>query len=210
MKVKLITDFWDYYDHEFDLEGETFKRKSQSGMNRIEMFKFLEYNWIWTVPNGYTKDLITEDDIKSNKEFVIYTDINAHRAEGKMKVSAQEAVEKYSDNYCSAYDGNNFGISYRRLQIGNIVCWLKYQSKNWRSNYGDVNIEVTHVLRNNTDVLNFKYPLSAIDYIQSYLGVLYAVDFNIAPQIKGTGLEDIITAKEVAEQIKRKMEVIKN
>lgn len=210
MKFKLITDFHDYYDHYFDLIGEPFYRKSRSGMNRIEMFKFLEDNDILTVYNGYPKNIISSLGIFCNREFIIYTDLDAHRAEGKIKVRAKEALEKYSENYCSEYIDYNPGVSYRHLQIGDIKCWLKFQSNDWRSNYGNVDIEVISVDKNlycnkDKNELN-KYPLYAIDYVKDHNGDLLAVDFNIAPQIKGTGIEDIIPAKEIVEQIKSNME----
>jgi hypothetical protein len=174
-------------------------------MNRIEMFKFLEEHNIPTAQNGYVDKIVTYSDIKYNNEFIIYTDLDAHRAEGKIKISAKEALEEYKDYYCSRYMNFEYGISYRELIIGDIYCLLKFYSHDWRSNYGDVDVKIIRVKRDWQNLHSIDLPLYAIDYIKKH-DRYYAVDFNIAPQIKGTGLEDIISAKEVVDEIRKKVE----
>jgi hypothetical protein len=206
MKLKLISDFWDYYDHWFDIDGQPFYRKSRSGMDRIEMFEFLVEHKIPTVPNGYLNDMMKKYEL--NQEIVVYEDLDAHRAEGKIKMTIKDALKKYGNVYCSLYIPDNPGLSTRHLRIGDKNCCLIYQSKDWRSNYSDVEIKVMGVWEGSNYETNIEYPLYAIDYVKDNNKGLLAVDFNIAPQIKCTGIEDIIPAKEIVEQIKNKLERI--
>jgi hypothetical protein len=87
---------------------------------------------------------------------------------------------------------------------------LEYTSiEDWRSNCGDGDIQLffrdkTELLSDHQykDLLIFKYPLFAIDFVPVD-NEIYAVDFNIAPQVKGTGVEKVLTAKEAVDSIKK-------
>lgn len=220
--LKLYSNFIDYYDHHFDLEGEGFYRFSNNGMNRIEIFNFLKSHNYLTPKHGYVKQLSKLypeeyryreycddskkfDDSWKYIELVVYLDINLHRGENKIKISLDKAIELYPDNYASLFIFN-YGISHRYLQIGNKSFWLRYISKNdWRSNCGDVKIIIDS--QNNGYHKSIKSSLFAIDFVRSinektkqddYL----AIDFNISPGIKGTGIENILKPNEVVDLIK--------
>ncbi|MBP1308854.1 hypothetical protein JOD82_001874 [Paenibacillus sp. 1182] len=51
--------------------------------------------------------------------------------------------------------------------------------------------------------LSIRAPLYAIDFVENENDLWYAIDYNIAPQIKGTGVETLITASEAAMLIKQ-------
>ncbi|MFW5961992.1 MAG: hypothetical protein ACOCQR_00070 [bacterium] len=221
MDVRLQTDFIDYYDHWFDLDGLIFNRYSVMGIDRPAMFSFFSNNGIPTPTFGIVKNISLQNFIqKTNNIFlVIYLDHKAHQGKNKIKVSFQEAYVNYKNFFFSEFlPPVNFpavATSYRFLKVGSRSFWLSYSSQNWRSNYGDVRIK----LFNKSDLFNFKiqtttsiekikeillktpYPLLAVDFIL-FNNVLYAVDFNISPQVKGTGVEKILPAKEVVNLIK--------
>jgi hypothetical protein len=211
MRVKLRSDFWDYYDHCFDVIADlTFERFSYGGMSRREMFEFLESIGLHVPPYGRPRDVLDQLDDFSKEhpqlvEVVVYLDERAHRGKEKIKVLLPQAMEKYSGHLVSQYipalpSGN--GLTWRYLQVGDKIFWLRYYSCNdWRSNCGDVIVEVLSREKDSYHP-NIHYPLFAVDFIPAG-SVLYAVDFNVAPQIKGTGVEDLLPAREAAEAIKR-------
>jgi len=201
MKLQLKTDFLDYYDHWFDVQGQLFERISTSGMNRLQMLDFLSERQVQTVPYGYVHEFRGHS---SFEELVVYTNPMSHRGEGKVKLTVKEACDKYPDNLCSLFlSENQKAVSYRHLQIGEIFVWLKYESlTDWRSNNGDVEIEIIDYFYERPYAIDI--PLFAIDFIM-FKEKLYSMDFNIAPQIKGTGIETLIKSKEIVELIKNSL-----
>ncbi|RJX18212.1 MAG: hypothetical protein C4570_07165 [Ammonifex sp.] len=211
MRVKLRSDFWDYYDHWFDAVADvTFERFSRGGVNRREMFEFLESIDLRVPLYGKPREIFDRlgDFFRRRPqlvEVVVYLDERAHQGEGKIKVLLPEALEKYPDylalQYIPATPSGN-GVSLRYLQVGDKIFWLKYRSRNnWRSNCGDVEIRVLGQEKDGYHP-KIEHPLFAIDFVPTD-DTLYAVDFNIAPQIRGTGVENLVPAKKAAEAIKK-------
>jgi hypothetical protein len=208
MKIKLKSDFIDYYDHWFDREGQIFERMSHSGMSRRDMFDFFEKIGLETPPHGTPKQVFNslsdcgEGNCISLIDVVIYLNGTSHRGEGKILLPLMKAMQEYPTFFCSLYYPTmQIGAaSLRYLQIGDKIFWLRYTSNDWRSNYGDVKIEV---LSQEKDGFHprIDLPLFAVDFI--FGPNLYAIDFNIAPGVKGTGVEDILSAKEAAAAIKK-------
>ena len=216
MKISLKSDFWDYYDQWFDSnygDGLVFERISTGGMSRQEMFRFFEKIGLAVPVHGTVKTIVTSfekliDDPGLNEklfnmeEIVVYTDTQSHRGEGKIKIKRAEALEKYPDHFCSEHitaSPTGHGVSYRFLQVGKRVFWLRYTSRDdWRSNCGDVVIDFLGEEKSRYHP-KISYPLFAVDFI--FAGKAYAIDLNIAPQIRGTGIEGVLPAKEAAEQI---------
>jgi hypothetical protein len=213
-KIRLISDFLDYYDHWFDVYDASivFERMSRGGMSRPEMLSFLKSLGLKVPFFGRVKDvykymLRKYEDIPyvdSILSVVVHLDERAHCGEGKVQIPLCEAMEKYPDCFAVEYipaQPSGLGLSWRYLQIGNKIFWLEFASRNdWRSNCGQVDIKV---LSREQDGYHerIKYPLFAVDFIPA--DNLYAVDFNIAPQIRGTGVEELLPAREAAEAIKR-------
>ena len=57
MKLKLISDFTDYWDYMMDSEGEIFRRVTTDGLNRHELLEYLQ-KLEFTVPcYGSVKEL---------------------------------------------------------------------------------------------------------------------------------------------------------
>jgi len=214
LKVRLMSDFWDYYDHHFDGYGAqtVFERKSTGGMNRCQMLEYLQSLGLRVPVFGSVRDVyeqlrrkhgsVTGFDIIA--EVVVYLDEMAHRGEGKVKLLLRDAVEKYPDRLAAEYIPalpSGLGVSWRYLQVGDKRFWLEYVSRDdWRSNCGDVQIRVLSRERDGYHE-RIRHPLFAVDFVPA--NGLYAVDFNTAPQIRGTGVEHLLSACEAAKAIKK-------
>jgi hypothetical protein len=216
MKLKLVSDFRDYFDYLFDNEGEVFRRVTTDGLNRIEILEYLQKLEFKTPLFGtvleLSKHLIPTDII------ILHHDLNAHRGEGKQLISLEDALKEFSNVFATQFIQFKVkdmkpevkGLSWRYLQVGTESFWLEYTSiEDWRSNCGDGDIQLffrdkTELLSDHQykDLLIFKYPLFAIDFVPVD-NEIYAVDFNIAPQVKGTGVEKVLTAKEAVDSIKK-------
>jgi hypothetical protein len=215
-KIKLVSDFWDYYDHWFDgSDAEiVFERRSTGGMDRLQMLEYLKSLGLRVPAFGCVRDLYDRkrrewqgniDIVDSLLSVVVYLDERAHRGEGKVLLSLCDAMEQYPDHLATEYIPalpSGHGLTWRYLQVGDKVFWLEYTSRDdWRSNCGNVHIRV---LSREKDSYNerIKYPLFAVDFVPAG-NKLYAIDFNIAPGVKGTSVEELLPAREAAEAIKK-------
>ena len=224
MKVKLKSDFHDYYDDWFDLEGIPFERYSRQGKGRKAALDFLTEIGLRTPPYGTPQEVIVqiyprllerEQELQKDSKYllstVVYLDENAHRGEGKILMPLHEAKSKYFNHLCTLFIPPLPGksISMRHIQIGKKVFWLRYISRDdWRSNCGDVEIEV---IRQEMDGYHpqIHHPLFAIDYIANTEEML-AVDLNVSPGLRGTGIENILSGEEVVHLLREAIGDFKN
>jgi hypothetical protein len=225
MELKLNSDFHDYYDAWFDLDAEhVLSRRMTDGPNKIEAFKLLNMMGIKTPIYGMVaelyKDLASQfhegkaaiKKIGYDKvvEVVVYTDITSHAGEGKIKVSLEEARDKYPGHFAVQFIPSDTRVfasrSERLLQIGTRRIWMEYTSKdNWQSNCGDVNITLIPTDQSRTfKMAEIQLPLFAIDYVVNGHDRL-AVDLNVSPGLKGTPAQESVRAQEVVNLIKDRM-----
>lgn len=213
--VGLRSDYRDYYDHWFAGSWQRadiiFNRYTVGGLPRPAMFKRMAA-WGLKVPrHGTGKELSASLSEVNTRlvDAVVYTDVMAHTGDGKIKINLRDAGRYYPNHFCSEYistirDGG--GKSLRYLRIGSRQFWLRYSSADdWRSNCGDVSISILFEFegpKELTDLLydKIKYPLFAVDFVEKG-GVLFAIDFNISPGIKGTGIEKHMLPEEVYSEI---------
>lgn len=198
-RVRLRSDFLDYYDHHFDRDGIMYWRLANGGITRAAALKLLKLcnfpvpRWSMRVPDG----------IKPEAMVVVHHDQNAHRGDGKELVAARNAppntlVEEYIDG--------SYGESTRYLQIGDKSFWLSYKSKDdWRSNVGDVDITLIREADNEHKHISV-LPLFAIDFVTAKDRTQYAIDFNSAPGIGGTPIEALLKPAQVVALIKAWLE----
>ncbi|WP_389360982.1 hypothetical protein [Cytobacillus spartinae] len=179
-----------------------------------------------TPPFGRVKDVVNRF---TKKEYVVYTDIEAHQGEGKLRLPHESAVRCHPDEFASLYIEPPFhpkrkayvAVHYRCLKIGDSFYWMEYlQTRErfveWRSNVGEVEITLLHSdthaykqyrseFHSIENLLHYtNIPLLAIDLIPhpKRRGLLFAIDMNISPQIKGTGLEGILEPSFIVKAIK--------
>lgn len=211
MRVKLASNFRQPYDPFFDRDGEvTFRRFTTEGPNRWDALKVLKAHGISVPAHGSVSDIYySEGDPyecmdRSNLKLVVHTDETAHSSHGKILLDAEEAFIAFPGTFCTVYHETSKiyaqpgkAVSLRYLSIGKRRFWLKYIGDHpWRSNIYP-SIEVVK----ETDLDHkLPYPLYAIDFVMADTDML-AVDFNIAPGITGTGIEEHISWPEVAKEI---------
>ena len=219
MKIALHSDFRDYYDHWFCGTWENpdiiFKRMTSSGFPRPAMLQYLQELGLTVPAYGRVVELVhdlkmnIDEDIREGMSsicsVVIHNDINAHAGEGKILCSYNDALENYPNAFAVEHipsTPSGMGLSLRYLRVGLRQFWLRYSSSDdWRSNCGEVNIELlceeSKVI--SSQLMGVPYPLFAVDFIIG--DKLYAVDFNIAPGVKGTGIEAILPAVDAHQAI---------
>lgn len=191
--MKLISDFRDYYDHWFDNSEPTFNRLMISGPRKQGQFGLIGCCGYKVIPYGKPKEF------NSNDLLVVYLDDTLHAGEGKTVMPQPLANTLHPDKLCSLYIASN-SISSRYLWIGSRCFKLTYENldkREWRSNVGEVNIRLEKELFNppHPKCLS-QFPLVAIDFVADY-----GIDLNMSPGIKGTGIEDILSGREVYELI---------
>lgn len=193
-KLKLKSDFSEVYDCWFDNDtDEIFYRMSTEGMNRLEMLQFMEAKGLNVPAYGKVKD-------QKCSKLVVYTDLQAHCGEGKLLLDIEEALKEYPEHLSTEYIGECPGVSWRYLQIGKHCFWIEYKSNyDWRSNVGDLTtMQIIGHGKANRKL--FDAPLLAVDFV---IGKeLYAIDYNIAPGIRWTGVEQFLSHKQIVEAIK--------
>jgi hypothetical protein len=221
MNIKLVTDFRDYYDHEFCGSHVTdpdfvYDRRVKTLVSKPQQFKALE-NLGYSTPTHGTVSEVAKAIVKDAGRFkevieesfyfyrvVVYLDLYAHRGEHKVLMHLSEALEKCPDEYCSLYK-NDIGRSehaesFRHLQIGNRAWLLRYLGENsWQSNHAE-NVHVS-VISEVLPLPKLCVPLLGIDLIP-FQDKVFACDYNTAPGIKGTGIEDLVSSTEVYRLIK--------
>jgi hypothetical protein len=169
-----------------------------SGPTKREQFELIDRAGYTVIPYGRPKDFNT------NTLLVVYLDQSLHAGEGKVMVNQPYALEYYPDKLCSLYIPSN-SLSTRYLWIGSRCFELTYENtdkREWRSNVGEVDVRFERELFNHPHPKCLaQFPLVAIDFVQADKYTSYGIDLNISPGIKGTGLEDILSGREVYKLI---------
>lgn len=211
MKVRLISDFIDWYDHAFDGSvGEfIYRRMSKAASGKGKDWQLCWLSDSFRVPfHGCVGHMTTI--YKDFQQFVVYTDVLAHCGEGKVLLPLCEAANLYPhDTFCSEYIpslANGKSFSYRLLFAARKRFWIKYTSSNdWRSNCGDCKWEL---LEENESLIMDNYlpnkmpdcgVLAAIDFVLCD-GKLWAIDFNTAPGL--VPIKGIVSAEEIVAPIR--------
>jgi hypothetical protein len=201
--VVLQSDFRDYYDHAFDrIDGNMpyreFRRYSTSGPGRLEMLRTLARHF--RAPDfGTVEELASRDHVL----VVVYLDPNAHRGDGKRVMPIDQALQECPHCLASQYIYRpGPAQSLRTLQVGRRRFVFHYQSsRNWRSNVGVVEINPWKEIHSQSSFAA-AHPLWAVDSILDYQDTEYAVDFNLAPGLAGSGVEQLLSPTEVYQLIK--------
>ncbi len=223
--MKLVSDFHDFYDHCFDGHGPEFRRLTTEGPNKKDQFALLQAAGFLTPPHGKVKEVggsYWEAENRSVRDVVVYEDLQAHCGQGKRvvrkcdyafdgNVSRLPTLHALGELFCSAYvasagphgywQPHGPSVSWRLLQIGPHRFWVEYRSTDdWRSNCGTT---VCALIGAEKDVGLYPrlegYKLFAIDFV---IGKhLYAIDFNVAPGLRGTGVEAMLRPRELVKAL---------
>lgn len=220
LKVGLRSDFTDYYDFAFAGSWQeadvTLDRFSTDGPSRADALRLLLSLGLRVPTWGRVRELVphllaswTDATLAQTLEsVVVYTDEHAHCGEGKLQMRIGDALAQYPDALASRFipSGSGAGsVSLRYLRLGVRQFWLRYSSANdWRSNCGDVTVEVL-TEEKRVDAPRWqegplaRHVLFAIDFVPA--DRLFAVDFNVAPGLRGSGIEDLVSPAEAVEAL---------
>lgn len=219
MKIKLRSDFDDYYDSYFDQEGVIFDRLSECGPYRREMYALLEQAGYRVPRHGSVEEMaarltgegrhievpVNNQPARQMTDLVVYATERGHGGDNHL-VSVAEALSIFPGHYCTEYipvQSGERGWSLQYLQIGDRHWWLSYASNNnWRSNVGDYKVEIVEEGPRGLHDF-FTEPVFSIDLLPAQ--ELYAIDFNINPQLVGTGIENILSPAEVVALVRTAM-----
>jgi hypothetical protein len=216
--VRLVSDFSDCTDAWFDADGPEFRRVSTEGPGKRSQFALLCAAGFRVPPHGPVKDVTNTwwaEECCWPQLVVAYEDEQAHCGKGKRLLRPEHykwdgcvtrirECDRLNSLFCSAYLGKVPripSVSWRLLQVGYHRFWVEYTSRtDWRSNCGDGNCQVIGVERDAGPHPALPYPLWAVDFV---LGKeMYAVDLNVAPGIRGSGVERVVSPRELAASIR--------
>ena len=213
MRLRLVSNWRDYYDHAFQIYGDDlvdFHRPMRTDMDKRAQLDLL-IRAGQNVPHFGRLGALLEELQGGQDRFVVYDDPFAHAGEGKRLIGRTEALQESPDLFAAAYIPHESGraISWRWLQVGDIPFLLEYVSDDsWRSNCGTVEIRMLQASPMKSVVHSIRHPLWAIDYIPLNRGhTRVAIDFNTSPGLQGTGVEEFLTAGEVVNAIGRALKV---
>jgi hypothetical protein len=213
--MRLISDFTDYYDHNFDGGGAELHRISTRGLAKPDQFRLLSRAGYVVPPHGLVKDVggsWNELEKRYVRALVVYDDLFAHRGEGKRliqemhyrfdgNVSRLPQLYELGEKFCSAFIGwplRGYCESIRHLLVGHHHFVIQYRSDDrWRSNCGNVTCQTLSWEPDwDRPAALDPYPLCAIDFVTGKDGLLWAVDFNNAPGVRHSGVERFLKPAE--------------
>jgi hypothetical protein len=225
-KVKLTTDYIDYYDiwlesrhctnYDFEFKRIAGNSPETSYPHKSDQFRILrDVLGETVVPHGTMATLYAKYPMRSQ---VVYTEEWRHAAQGKELYTPQQVRDIVSPTRPGGqWDGSSHprnqlasmfintgpvATSYKYVQIGKHAFMLKIiNPENWMTNASGAEVEIidNYVSR----VPHYSYlPVFAIDYIEdSATGVKLACDLNHAPGLRNLGIKDILPPRRAAEAI---------
>jgi hypothetical protein len=200
-KVQLKSDFDEAYDKFFIIEGKVFERMTSQEPDKIEQLKKLK-SLGYTVPLSGTVLEVAENA----DNLIVYTDITSHDGKDKILIKAEDALEKYPNNFCSKYIecSQQITTSYKLLQIGKRQFIIRYSSDHeWISNKGRYAIDILAESPVKQYIEAINNPIWSIDYICDINNhdSPVAVDLNYSPKFHELELNFLISNKEIAKEI---------
>lgn len=160
---------------------------------RRDMFAQLEAHGIKTVPNGIVHELLKRVDPECG--LVVYVDEKAHRGEGKVWVSAKEALEKYPLHWASVFIPPA-GKAIRHFQFGVKAFTMPFKSHDdWRCQKGESTRSwCVPGSRWNLFPHIIPHPYFALDYIP---GTDLVTDFQFVPGTTDDRLDNWMRPREM-------------
>jgi hypothetical protein len=200
VKVRLQSDFTDYYDHAFDNSGQIFNRidRGRSRLTHQDGLQLLKY--LFFLPTPASDYMVRR--LAGNRFILFYPSQDPFDLYAQKCLFDVEQGEPPDHTLAVQFiEPSEQATSYRRLQIGQHAFCLKYQSDHpWDSRAGDVRITEADLLL--PQIHKYFAPLSAIDFILATDGRSYAINMTTSPRLAGTPIERMMTAQHVAGAIK--------
>lgn len=194
-KIRIESDFTDYYDHLNCLDGKhigIYSRFKSEMPNKSKGLAILKALGIQTVETGAVRTLISDSG-----KLVVYTNQSDHSGEGRALMRIEEAKLLYPNSLASVYFPEACGVTNKLLQVG---------SRRFRVLLSDITggIQKGKVVQIDeiTSAYNFAVglPIFSIDYISTNKGLL-AITLNTVERLSDYGFENIMKPEEVINEI---------
>lgn len=158
--------------------------------DRLSIFTFLQYNDYPTPDYGRVKDLCGRHDPLQ------YLMVYPQSGRGLI-LRLVEAERRYPDAIASVFLGDLVSpyLITRQVQIGDRTYWCDYTCQVWGKSTGKV-------VRFLAGYQKIEAPLFSIDLIKKG-DTTFAIDFDIIPPLRNSGLKDILSPKEVRKLIRK-------
>ena len=196
--MKIISNFKDYYDDVAKSMSDkmVYKRDTQKydRAQELLMARRLGYQSIELKP---VRQILNN----GSQKVVVYTDVYGHGGSGKIIMDLNSAKIMYPSKLCSKFYENNTN-TFKLIQIGTRLFRViaKNESGNPLKMSTEVKITEMGIVDNHTN-----FPIYSIDFVNTENGLL-ACDFNHYENLGLLGIDKIMTAQEVVEEIKNKLE----
>lgn len=194
---RLESDFKDYYDSYAVNDTEiVYKRFRNGGLGRGEGLEYLRQNGIKTVQFGPFSKFN-----RNTKSFVVYTNPSLHNFLGKHIYTYNEVAGQYSNCVVSEFLEIYGGYTVKYLQVGERRFRIMFFNPEFKTKLieGSV-ITVEELPRQYNHAIGL--PIYSIDYISNGIEMV-AVDFNTVQQLGSIGMEKLISAEDVATEVKK-------
>ncbi len=211
MRLKLLSDYREFYDAHFDLDGErTFYRQASEGhgFSKREQFSKLK-DLGWRIP--IVGPVASIAPVFPHNHLVVYDSEFLHAGEGKRLLpSLQALAECHPYTLCSMFipttkeTPREKCVSLKFLYIGNHKFFFRiHSSREWRTNCGRPIVELLDYKPGKNDFM----PLYSIDVVENvWTHRAYAVDLNTAPGLSGLRVDEKMSGKEIVDAIKEWMQ----
>lgn len=193
----LTSDFEEYYDKEIlnyggikDVEFVRMSNMNFSKKQQLELLEKIGYSIINIMP---LRQMFTDGKI------LVYTNPDLHNGMGKSIMSLSDALVMYRNSLCTELFDHS--TTYKILQVGFDCFSLEIENEDLK----EARLKSCILLGNGLPgLVNNKYPMYSIDFVQDNNGKLLACDLDVAVKLSHIeGLSECIKAEYVAEKLYR-------
>ena len=215
MKLKLLSDYIDFYDHRFesrDSDAQIFHRvaATPNGYSKRRQFELM-HNLFWKIPFIGSPREVADNEFQKDEAIhliVNYTDVFLHAGNGKELVDTRHtnAFPSRGGFACEFVPSHHkwregYSTSYRYQYIGDHLFTMRIDAKgDWRTNCaGESEVTIT----DQTEIIKQEFSaLYAVDTVVDHRdGEEYAIDLNLAPSLQSTGIKDIMSAVDIVNEL---------
>lgn len=192
----LASDFTDFYDDCCDSNSViVYNRFRNQGMSRGEALNYLKNNGIKTVNFGpFTKFGSSTDKL------VVYTNPSLHNFAGKQIHTFNEVALQYTNYMMAEFLEVYGGYTVKYLQIGERRFRMMFFNPEYKNKLIEGSMVAVEELPKQYNYA-IGLPIYSIDYISNGVEMV-AIDFNEVQQLDKIGVNNLITAENVAMEVR--------
>lgn len=190
-RIKLVSDFDDYYDLGFCEDGIEYRRLLSERQGRGKLLTFLKSHGYPVIEFGQVSNMVDKAE-----KLVVYLN-NGHGPSSKIVCNSSDAFMAYRNYLCTVYSEGTNGFSMKVVQVGSRRFRVMMQNESGRLEHGKVK-SIEELPKELNKSINI--PIFSIDYIP-FGASLVATDFNEVQNLKDIGLDSILTPDDVLREV---------